>query len=142
MIHLLFYLFQCWLTVRHSWWNLFFSLMWASVTVAIAAFVRANGRMFCNRPRLHKPRRWWRYKIFSNRTIHLQVIGCFLHHFLSSNLVWHFSFLFLLICSFFFYFLDDWGFLVGSSPYGHSGTVNWVWVSPQMLLCCTECLPW
>ncbi|XP_057530364.1 phosphoinositide phosphatase SAC6-like isoform X3 [Amaranthus tricolor] len=43
--------------VRHSWWNLFFSLMWASVTVAIAAFVRANGRMFCNRPRLHKPRR-------------------------------------------------------------------------------------
>lgn len=75
------------LTVRHSWWNLFFSLMWASVTVAIAAFVRANGRMFCNRPRLHKPRRWWRYKIFSNRTIHLQVIDCFLHHFLSLNLV-------------------------------------------------------
>ncbi|CAI0461949.1 unnamed protein product [Linum tenue] len=36
--------------------HLFFSLLWASFTVGIAAFVRANGRIFCNRPRLHKPR--------------------------------------------------------------------------------------
>lgn len=35
---------------------LFFSIMWASLAAAIAAFVRANGRVFCNRPRLHKPR--------------------------------------------------------------------------------------
>ncbi|KDP43758.1 hypothetical protein JCGZ_22385 [Jatropha curcas] len=34
----------------------FFSMMWASFTAGIAAFVKAHGRVFCNRPRLHKPR--------------------------------------------------------------------------------------
>lgn len=43
--------------VRHDLWNLLFSFMWASMSMAIAAFVRTNGRMFCNRPRLHQPRR-------------------------------------------------------------------------------------
>ncbi|KAF2312491.1 hypothetical protein GH714_034863 [Hevea brasiliensis] len=42
--------------VRYDLRHLFFSAIWASLTVAIAAFVRANGRIFCNRPRLHKPR--------------------------------------------------------------------------------------
>uniref|UniRef100_A0A5B6YNA5 Putative phosphoinositide phosphatase SAC6 n=1 Tax=Davidia involucrata TaxID=16924 RepID=A0A5B6YNA5_DAVIN len=41
--------------VRYDLWHLFFSIMWASLSLAIAAFVRANGRIFCNRPRLHKP---------------------------------------------------------------------------------------
>ncbi|XP_050241554.1 phosphoinositide phosphatase SAC7-like [Quercus robur] len=36
--------------------HFFFSFMWAGLSVALAAFVRANGRIFCNRPRLHKPR--------------------------------------------------------------------------------------
>ncbi|XP_052191197.1 phosphoinositide phosphatase SAC7-like [Diospyros lotus] len=36
--------------------HLFFSTLWASMSVAIAAYVKANGRMFCNRPRLLKPR--------------------------------------------------------------------------------------
>ncbi|KAL0718583.1 hypothetical protein Bca4012_067906 [Brassica carinata] len=36
--------------------HLFFSLVWAGISVAVAAFMRANGRIFCNRPRLHKPR--------------------------------------------------------------------------------------
>ncbi|CAN1190079.1 Phosphoinositide phosphatase SAC7 [Linum perenne] len=35
---------------------IFFSLLWASFTLGIAGFVKANGRIFCNRPRLHKPR--------------------------------------------------------------------------------------
>lgn len=35
--------------------RLFFSLIWAGMSCAIAAFVRANGRVFCNRPRLHRP---------------------------------------------------------------------------------------
>ncbi|XP_057965812.1 phosphoinositide phosphatase SAC6-like [Malania oleifera] len=39
--------------IRH----LFFSIIWASLSVAIGVFVKANGRIFCNRPRLHKPRR-------------------------------------------------------------------------------------
>ncbi|XP_011079160.1 phosphoinositide phosphatase SAC6 [Sesamum indicum] len=43
--------------VRYDMWNLLFSIMWASMSLAIAAFVRANGRVFCNRPRLHQPRR-------------------------------------------------------------------------------------
>ncbi|XP_057804774.1 phosphoinositide phosphatase SAC6-like [Salvia miltiorrhiza] len=43
--------------VRHDMWNLLFSFMWASMSLAIAAFVKANGRIFCNRPRLHQPRR-------------------------------------------------------------------------------------
>ncbi|KAF5753100.1 phosphoinositide phosphatase SAC6 [Tripterygium wilfordii] len=36
--------------------HLFFSIAWASVSIGVAAVVRANGRIFCNRPRLHKPR--------------------------------------------------------------------------------------
>ncbi|CAA3030497.1 phosphoinositide phosphatase SAC6-like [Olea europaea subsp. europaea] len=43
--------------VRNDLWNLLFSIMWASMSLAIAAFVKANGRVFCNRPRLHQPRR-------------------------------------------------------------------------------------
>ncbi|KAJ8550153.1 hypothetical protein K7X08_033860 [Anisodus acutangulus] len=43
--------------VRHDVWNLLFSLIWASISLAIAALVKANGRMFCNRPRLHQSRR-------------------------------------------------------------------------------------
>ncbi|XP_019421966.1 PREDICTED: phosphoinositide phosphatase SAC6-like [Lupinus angustifolius] len=42
--------------VRSDFRHFFFSLMWASISVGIAAFVRVNGRIFCNRPRLHKPR--------------------------------------------------------------------------------------
>ncbi|XP_073293622.1 phosphoinositide phosphatase SAC7-like [Primulina huaijiensis] len=43
--------------VQYNMWNLLFSIMWASMSLGIAAFVRANGRTFCNRPRLHQPRR-------------------------------------------------------------------------------------
>ncbi|KAL3651862.1 Fimbrin, actin-bundling protein [Castilleja foliolosa] len=43
--------------VGHDLWNLLFSFMWASMSLVLAAFVRANGRIFCNRPRLHQPRR-------------------------------------------------------------------------------------
>ncbi|KAJ8771100.1 hypothetical protein K2173_023425 [Erythroxylum novogranatense] len=43
--------------VRYDLRHLFFSVLWAGLSVASAAFVRANGRIFCNRPRLHKPRR-------------------------------------------------------------------------------------
>ncbi|CAN4105435.1 unnamed protein product [Withania somnifera] len=43
--------------VRSDVWNLLFSLVWASISLAIAAVVKANGRMFCNRPRLHQSRR-------------------------------------------------------------------------------------
>ncbi|KAK8619110.1 hypothetical protein V6N13_133077 [Hibiscus sabdariffa] len=32
--------------------HLLFSVVWGSMSVGIAAFVRANGRIFCNRPRL------------------------------------------------------------------------------------------
>ncbi|KAJ4965675.1 hypothetical protein NE237_017524 [Protea cynaroides] len=42
--------------VRTDFRNLFFSIIWAGLSLGIAAFVRANGRIFCNRPRLHKPR--------------------------------------------------------------------------------------
>ncbi|CAL0330803.1 unnamed protein product [Lupinus luteus] len=42
--------------VRYDFRHFFFSLMWASISVGIAAFVRVNGRVFCNRPRLNKPR--------------------------------------------------------------------------------------
>uniref|UniRef100_A0A7C9A087 Uncharacterized protein n=1 Tax=Opuntia streptacantha TaxID=393608 RepID=A0A7C9A087_OPUST len=38
----------------YSSWHLFLSLFWAVLSAGIAAFVRANGRSFCNRPRLHK----------------------------------------------------------------------------------------
>jgi hypothetical protein len=43
--------------VRYDFRHFFFSLMWAGISVGIAAFVRANGRVFCNRPRLHNPLR-------------------------------------------------------------------------------------
>ncbi|KAF5954219.1 hypothetical protein HYC85_007075 [Camellia sinensis] len=43
--------------VRYDLRHLFFSTLWASMSVAIAAYVKAHGRIFCNRPRLHKPRR-------------------------------------------------------------------------------------
>ncbi|KAK2966852.1 hypothetical protein RJ640_027811 [Escallonia rubra] len=43
--------------VRYNIWNLLFSIIWASMSLAIAAVVKANGRIFCNRPRLHKPPR-------------------------------------------------------------------------------------
>ncbi|KAL7247450.1 hypothetical protein ACSBR2_002378 [Camellia fascicularis] len=42
--------------VRYDLRHLFFSTLWASMSVAIAAYVKAHGRIFCNRPRLHKPR--------------------------------------------------------------------------------------
>ncbi|KAL1288769.1 hypothetical protein HN51_057239 [Arachis hypogaea] len=42
--------------VRYDFRHFFLSLMWAGISIGIAAFVRANGRVFCNRPRLHKPR--------------------------------------------------------------------------------------
>lgn len=32
--------------------HLLFSVVWGSISVGIASFVRANGRIFCNRPRL------------------------------------------------------------------------------------------
>uniref|UniRef100_A0A2N9EI01 SAC domain-containing protein n=1 Tax=Fagus sylvatica TaxID=28930 RepID=A0A2N9EI01_FAGSY len=40
---------------RYELRHFFFSFMWASLSVVLAVFVRANGRIFCNRPRLHKP---------------------------------------------------------------------------------------
>lgn len=43
--------------VRYGFSNLLFSLIWASLSLGIAAVVKANGRIFCNRPRLHQPRR-------------------------------------------------------------------------------------
>ncbi|KAL7223729.1 hypothetical protein ACSBR1_025222 [Camellia fascicularis] len=43
--------------VRYDLRHLFFSTLWASMSVAIAAYVKARGRIFCNRPCLHKPRR-------------------------------------------------------------------------------------
>ncbi|GAV83044.1 Syja_N domain-containing protein [Cephalotus follicularis] len=42
--------------VRYDFRHLFFSVMWASLSIVISAFVKANGRIFCNRPRLLKPR--------------------------------------------------------------------------------------
>ncbi|CAK7355540.1 unnamed protein product [Dovyalis caffra] len=42
--------------VRYDLQHLFFSIMWAGLSVAIGAFVKANGRTFCNQPRLNKPR--------------------------------------------------------------------------------------
>ncbi|KAI5683971.1 hypothetical protein M9H77_05199 [Catharanthus roseus] len=42
--------------VRNDLWHLLFSFLWASISLGIATFVRANGRVFCNRPRLHQPR--------------------------------------------------------------------------------------
>ncbi|PIN17227.1 putative phosphoinositide phosphatase [Handroanthus impetiginosus] len=42
--------------VKYDKWNLLFSMMWASISFAIASFVKANGRAFCNRPRLIQSR--------------------------------------------------------------------------------------
>lgn len=41
--------------VRVDVWHVLFSLFWAGLSLVIAGFVKANGRVFCNRPRLHKP---------------------------------------------------------------------------------------
>ncbi|KAL8133660.1 hypothetical protein AgCh_008921 [Apium graveolens] len=43
--------------VRYDLWNVLFSIMWASMSLAVALVVKANGRVFCNRPSLHKPPR-------------------------------------------------------------------------------------
>ncbi|KVI08736.1 Synaptojanin, N-terminal [Cynara cardunculus var. scolymus] len=43
--------------VRNDLWQLLFSILWGGLSIGIAIFVRANGRVFCNRPRLHKPPR-------------------------------------------------------------------------------------
>ncbi|EPS74053.1 hypothetical protein M569_00704, partial [Genlisea aurea] len=43
--------------VRNDWWNLLFSIMWATMSLVLTAFVKAHGRIFCNRPRLQQPRR-------------------------------------------------------------------------------------
>ncbi|XP_047314895.1 phosphoinositide phosphatase SAC7-like [Impatiens glandulifera] len=43
--------------VRNDIRHLFFSTMWAGMSVAVAAYVKANGRIFCNRPRLQRPSR-------------------------------------------------------------------------------------
>ncbi|KAG8383716.1 hypothetical protein BUALT_Bualt04G0042800 [Buddleja alternifolia] len=37
--------------------NILFSMMWGSMSLGIAAYVRANGRVFCNCPLLHQPMR-------------------------------------------------------------------------------------
>ncbi|KAM7260053.1 hypothetical protein ACFE04_015794 [Oxalis oulophora] len=42
--------------VPYDYWHLFFALLWASASIGVAMVVKANGRIFCNRPRLHKPR--------------------------------------------------------------------------------------
>ncbi|PPR88766.1 hypothetical protein GOBAR_AA31935 [Gossypium barbadense] len=42
---------------RYDLRHLFFSALWATISIGIATVVKANGRIFCNRPRLHKPRR-------------------------------------------------------------------------------------
>ncbi|KAF8405537.1 hypothetical protein HHK36_010444 [Tetracentron sinense] len=44
--------------VRSDIRHLFFSVVWAGLSLGMAAFVRANGRIFCNRPRLQKPQHW------------------------------------------------------------------------------------
>ncbi|KAF6157805.1 hypothetical protein GIB67_038273 [Kingdonia uniflora] len=41
--------------VRSDIRHLFFSVIWASLSLTIMTVVRANGRIFCNRPRLNKP---------------------------------------------------------------------------------------
>ncbi|KAI4314645.1 hypothetical protein L6164_027533 [Bauhinia variegata] len=42
--------------VRYDFRHFFISLIWAGMSLGIAAVVKANGKLFCNRPRLHKPR--------------------------------------------------------------------------------------
>ncbi|KAH7692020.1 Phosphoinositide phosphatase SAC6 protein [Dioscorea alata] len=43
---------------RHDFRYLFFPFFWASLSLGLAAFVRANGRIFTNRPRLFRSRHW------------------------------------------------------------------------------------
>ncbi|PHU26841.1 Phosphoinositide phosphatase SAC7 [Capsicum chinense] len=43
--------------VGHGLRNLIYAIVWASISLGIAAYVRANGQMFCNRPSLHQSRR-------------------------------------------------------------------------------------
>ncbi|KAF3796182.1 Phosphoinositide phosphatase [Nymphaea thermarum] len=40
---------------QHDWRHLLLSAVWAGLSLGIMAFMKANGRKFCNRPRLHKP---------------------------------------------------------------------------------------
>ncbi|XP_012844877.1 PREDICTED: phosphoinositide phosphatase SAC6-like [Erythranthe guttata] len=42
--------------VRYDPWNLVVAVMWMGMSFVVTSFVRANGRVFCNRPRLHQPR--------------------------------------------------------------------------------------
>uniref|UniRef100_A0A3Q7F671 SAC domain-containing protein n=1 Tax=Solanum lycopersicum TaxID=4081 RepID=A0A3Q7F671_SOLLC len=42
--------------IRHDLRSLIYAVVWASISMGIAAFVKANGRMFCNRPSLHQSR--------------------------------------------------------------------------------------
>ncbi|XP_063948741.1 phosphoinositide phosphatase SAC7 isoform X1 [Daucus carota subsp. sativus] len=42
---------------HYDFWNVLSSIMWASMSLAVAIVVKANGRVFCNRPSLHKPPR-------------------------------------------------------------------------------------
>ncbi|KAI3813668.1 hypothetical protein L1987_18397 [Smallanthus sonchifolius] len=41
--------------VRNDYWQLPLSIFWATMSIVIIRYVRANGRAFCNRPRLQKP---------------------------------------------------------------------------------------
>ncbi|KAI3712783.1 hypothetical protein L1987_71348 [Smallanthus sonchifolius] len=43
------------LRVRNDYWQLPLSIFWATMSIVIIRYLRANGRAFCNRPRLHKP---------------------------------------------------------------------------------------
>ncbi|CAN6461871.1 unnamed protein product [Victoria cruziana] len=40
---------------QHDWRHLLLSAVWAGLSFGIMSFMKANGRKFCNRPRLHKP---------------------------------------------------------------------------------------
>nr|GMC73244.1 phosphoinositide phosphatase SAC6-like [Ipomoea batatas] len=42
--------------VQYDPWNILFSMIWASISLGMGGFVKANGRVFCNRPRLNQPR--------------------------------------------------------------------------------------
>ncbi|KAI3665273.1 hypothetical protein L6452_43897 [Arctium lappa] len=41
--------------VRDDYWQFPLSIFWATLSILIIRYVRANRRAFCNRPRLHKP---------------------------------------------------------------------------------------
>ncbi|PKI37436.1 hypothetical protein CRG98_042177 [Punica granatum] len=52
-------LFLAYVSLRQgplSFQRVLFSLLCAGMSVGIVFFVKVNGRVFCNRPRLHKPR--------------------------------------------------------------------------------------